>query len=434
MVVYRPVIFGPGPLGIGLVERPDAERSGFKVAVQRFNRDDAGAVGAAERSGQVFLEDVLVSIGGHALKWVSYDDATGILSRAPRPTEIVFAVPHDLCAATGSTGDSSFVDYQRDMDEPLLMSEANSLLLSDRKEVARDARTSQDGEPPDGAFRQERAYVCPLIALANIGVFVWSIKLNGWKLEPLDRNPMLGPSVLVLYDMGAKDSAKIVNGEEWRLFVAMWLHAGLFHLLANLHGLAVAGWSGEKAHGWWRIALIYLCSGLAGNVASAIFLPANITVGASGAVFGLFGALWGDFLQNHALYKGKRCRQIIALFFMSLINIGLGAVIPMIDNFAHLGGFISGLLLSMCLFARGRRKRGGRLKTSQKCMVAISALAMLVCAVGGTTVLFTVVSPSSEWCGWCQLVTCAPLQRVPGFEWCALTVLFVCVSLGISGK
>ena len=67
---------------------------------------------------------------------------------------------------------------------------------------------------------------------------VISIKENGWKFEPFDRNPMFGPSGVVLLDLGAKDTDLIVRGNEpWRLATAMWLHAGLIHLASNMYGL-----------------------------------------------------------------------------------------------------------------------------------------------------------------------------------------------------
>jgi membrane associated rhomboid family serine protease len=170
----------------------------------------------------------------------------------------------------------------------------------------------------------------------------------------------------------------------------MWLHAGLIHLASNMYGLYQAGFPGEKAHGWWKILFIYMISGVMGNVISSIFLPTNITVGASGAVFGLFGAMWGDFIQNCGLYKGARCAQLISLLFMTVINLGFGAVVPMIDNFAHLGGFLAGLLASLMLFARPRLKRHGDTKGSQKCIASVAGVLLFVYVTAPVVMLFLV--------------------------------------------
>ena len=117
------------------------------------------------------------------------------------------------------------------------------------------------------------------------------------------------------------------GGEPWRLCSAMWLHAGVIHLASNMWGLKQAGFPAERVHGWWKILLLYMLSGLMGNVISSIFLPTSITVGASGAVFGLFGAMWGDFCQNYGMYeKGQRCSTVKSLAFMTFINLGFGAV------------------------------------------------------------------------------------------------------------
>ena len=96
----------------------------------------------------------------------------------------------------------------------------------------------------------------------------------------------------------------------------------------------------------------------------------------------------------------KRQSRLAVFRFMTVINLGLGALIPMIDNFAHCGGFVSGLLLSLCLFARGREKRGGRLKFSQTCIAVNAGILLLVYVVGGATLLFTTIN-GSEWCTWC---------------------------------
>lgn len=170
----------------------------------------------------------------------------------------------------------------------------------------------------------------------------------------------------------------------------MWLHAGVIHLASNMYGLYQAGFPAEKAHGWWKVLLIYMISGIMGNIISSIFLPTNITVGASGAVFGLFGAMWGDFIQNCGLYKGARCAQLVSLLFMTIINLGFGAVVPMIDNFAHLGGFLAGLLSSLMLFARPRLKRFGDTKASQKCVASVAGVMLLVYVTAPAAMLFLV--------------------------------------------
>ena len=184
------------------------------------------------------------------------------------------------------------------------------------------------------------------------------------------------------------------NNGTWRLFAAMWLHAGLIHLASNMYGLKQAGFPAEKAHGWWKILLIYMISGIMGNVISSIFLPTNITVGASGAVFGLFGAMWGDFVQDCGLYKGARCAQLcncVSLLFITIINLGIGAVVPMIDNFAHLGGFVAGLLASLVLFARPlSRKRRGDTKASQKCIASLAGVLLLIYVTAPMAMLFLV--------------------------------------------
>ena len=370
----------PGPLGVKLGER-DPDGSGYACAVVRFNAV-RGEPGALEKSGRVGAGDVIIGVGGQTVQHMDYDETVSVLTAAARPVVLSFCPPDAL---EGAKPGGTVLDIQpsaaRELDEPLLPA-----ALDDLQERPRPAA--------DGGFVQKRAYICPLIFLGNVAVFVVSIYENaqptsrlpngppegllGW-FEPMGLNPMLGPNTQVLYRMGAKDTAEIVRGGPlgggtWRIFAAMWLHAGMIHIASNMYGLYNAGFPGEKAHGWWKILLIYMVSGIMGNVISSIFLPTNITVGASGAVFGLFGAMWGDFIQNCGLYKGARCAQLFSLLMMTVINLGFGAVIPMIDNFAHVGGFVAGLLGSLVLFARPRVKRKGETKCSQKLVAILAAV------------------------------------------------------------
>ena len=117
---------------------------------------------------------------------------------------------------------------------------------------------------------------------------------------------MIGPSMATLDRLGAKNDVAIFQrGEWWRLFACGWLHAGLLHFLLNAVGILSLGVGVERAFGLKRTALLYLVSSLAGTLASALFLPGVLSVGASGGVFGLIGAYWSDALLNYLCANGS---------------------------------------------------------------------------------------------------------------------------------
>ena len=134
----------------------------------------------------------------------------------------------------------------------------------------------------------------------------------------------------------------VQNGEYYRLITSMFVHANILHLLSNMYALYVVGPIIEKYYGKGKYLLIYLGSGIIGSLFSVV-LTNYASVGASGAIFGLFGAL---------LYFGYKYRATLDGFLRSsiiptlLLNLLLGFMIPGIDISAHLGGLIGGLLLS----------------------------------------------------------------------------------------
>ena len=87
----------------------------------------------------------------------------------------------------------------------------------------------------------------------------------------------------------------------------MFLHAGILHLCFNMFGLKNIGTDLELAFGSWRLAVVYLVSGLYGGLASAVFVPTAVGVGASGAIFGLLGGSVSDFIQNYEKVERKCC-------------------------------------------------------------------------------------------------------------------------------
>ena len=152
------------------------------------------------------------------------------------------------------------------------------------------------------------------------------------------------------------ESWLIASGEYWRLFSAMFLHSGLIHLGFNVIGLLIFGHQIERLYGYARFFVIYILAGLAGSITSYAFnlssAPHAIGVGASGAVFGILGALVAFFLSNRNLL-GKMGRQtLIGLLLLAAVNLAVGFIMPGIDNFAHIGGFAGGLLLGLAYSPR----------------------------------------------------------------------------------
>jgi len=155
----------------------------------------------------------------------------------------------------------------------------------------------------------------------------------------------------VLIRLGAKYSPLIVSGEYWRLLTAMFLHIGLMHLAFNAYALVAIGADLERIVGWARFLAIYLLAGLFGSLASYAFSP-NLSAGASGAIFGVIGALGAFFaLYRERLGQWGRSRLTNILFLIA-INLFLGFTNPGIDNYGHLGGLLSGAVLGLILAPR----------------------------------------------------------------------------------
>ena len=138
----------------------------------------------------------------------------------------------------------------------------------------------------------------------------------------------------------------IREGEYYRLLTGIFLHGGLVHLLFNCYALFVIGSQVENFLGRFKFLVIYLVAGISGALFSMIFGGNYASIGASGAIFGLMGALV-YFGYHYRVYLGNVVKsQIIPLIILNLI---LGFCMTGIDNFAHVGGLIGGTLMSIAL-------------------------------------------------------------------------------------
>ena len=137
------------------------------------------------------------------------------------------------------------------------------------------------------------------------------------------------------------------NGEYWRLFTVALLHAGWMHLLFNMLALWSIGTPVESIFGQNRFLVIFFGSLLTASIASAYLGPAAYAVGASGAIFGLFGAL---------LAIGKRAGANIQNVTGTIIlNLAITFIVPGIDWRAHVGGLIGGYLIAKLMILSARR-------------------------------------------------------------------------------
>ena len=156
----------------------------------------------------------------------------------------------------------------------------------------------------------------------------------------------------VLLDFGAMFGPLIASGEYWRLFTAMFLHVGFAHLALNGFGLYIFGPLVERAFGHTRFLTIYVLAGLLGSMASYLFNSISVGVGASGAIFGVLGALAAFFVAHREVFGAMARRNLTGLLVLAGINMMFGLITPGIDNAAHMGGFAAGFALGLGLAPR----------------------------------------------------------------------------------
>jgi len=161
----------------------------------------------------------------------------------------------------------------------------------------------------------------------------------------LESQSIIDIDMETLVNMGALYGPLTVQNGEWlRLFTAMFLHGGMTHLLMNLFSLYLIGRGAEIYFDTKSYVMIYLFSGLIGSLVSLSVHPDSVGVGASGAIFGVFGALAGFFLA-HRGHIEARFRAFMKDFAIIIgINLVIGFSIPSVDVSAHMGGLVVGLI------------------------------------------------------------------------------------------
>lgn len=288
-------------------------------------------------------------------------------------------------------------------------------------------------------FKKWVPWLIPTFVVANIVMFIITMYVNDCpknsvscvadflgrlSFQPFKENPLLGPTSSALEKMGALDVNKVVDKHQgWRLISCIWLHGGLFHLLANMLSLIVIGIRLEQEFGFVRIGLLYVISGFGGSLLSALFIQSNISVGASGALFGLLGGMLSELITNWTIYANK-IAALVMLVVIIAVNLAVG-ILPHVDNFAHLGGFISGFLLGFVFLIRPQFgwvsqryapvgystvSAKPKFKVYQCVFWVVSLILLIVGLIVGLVLLLRGVDLNDH-CSWCHYMSCVPTSR-----------------------
>lgn len=163
---------------------------------------------------------------------------------------------------------------------------------------------------------------------------------------------------LTLLNFGANLDVLTKNGEYWRLITCAFLHIGFFHIFFNMYALFIIGPQVESFFGKVRYLFIYLASAICASMMSIAFNHNTISAGASGAIFGLLGCLL-YFGYYYRIYLGNVIRsQILPIIVLNLV---LGFMLTGIDNFAHIGGLIGGILATMAIGVPNKKSNNDRI-------------------------------------------------------------------------
>jgi membrane associated rhomboid family serine protease len=325
-----------------------------------------------------------------------------------------------------------------------------------------------------------KAYFIWLISIVHVVVFIAELGRN-WSLigSPIQTkpslNPWIGPSTLVLINMGARytpcmravegitddpmlrfpcpNSTSFTNADgcslsqlcglsgidrspnQWyRFIVPIFLHGGLVHVGANLFTQLFLGIRIEKKIGTWRLMVIYFAGGIFGFVLGGSFLPDGVpSVGCSGSLYAVIALTLLDLLYD---WPTDGYCQLLILLVDIVIGFGLG-LLPALDNFAHIGGFLMGILLGLAVLEspsrlQSRYEIARALPTNDHGCVKkffhnrrkswwtwwIARSVAFAVAVTLFVLLIENFQSRKIRCNWCQYINCVP---VPG--WCEIGFL-----------
>ena len=229
-------------------------------------------------------------------------------------------------------------------------------------------QAAQRGELPDDApqpvmaapwvRRQSSGAVTNAILGVNVAVFVGML-IAGVPIE--GNSPGLGEQ---LVHWGANFGPYTLSGQWWRLLTSVFVHIGIIHIAFNMWGLWNLGAACESLYGSWSYCAVYLICGIGGSVGSVTWRPFGLSAGASGAIFGIAGALVGSYyFGEFSMPRFAVSARLRMLLLYMGFGLFFGATQANVDNAAHIGGLLTGLALGALIakIAPGEDDIGRRL-------------------------------------------------------------------------
>lgn len=194
--------------------------------------------------------------------------------------------------------------------------------------------------------------------------------------------------------------------DQWyRLFTAIFMHAGIIHLCFNILFQIKVVAELEEFCGPWRVIVMYFLSGIGGNIIGSIFNPNSLSTGSSGALYGMMGVLVVDMFNTWQMLQ-NRWLQLVKLMLLLVIMLGIGTL-KFIDNWAHCGGFFTGVL---CGIAFLPYINFGKWDKRRKFILQIVAI-VAICAGSVISVYVFYQEVDPNFCSWCRYVNCIPYTK-----------------------
>jgi membrane associated rhomboid family serine protease len=219
-----------------------------------------------------------------------------------------------------------------------------------RGEIAEDAR--QPVMPTPWVRRRESTIsLTQIIFGMNAAVFLGMA---------IGAGSILDFPVTELVRWGANLGALTISGEWWRLLTNVFVHGGIIHIAFNMWCLWYLGALAESLYGVWTYAVVYLICGIGASLTSAAWHPYTPSVGASGAIFGLAGALLAGFkLGEFSVPRAELSGVLRSLGVFVVYNLIFGVILSGVDNAAHIGGLITGLIVGALIAVIAPRREDG---------------------------------------------------------------------------